>query len=120
MTISTQAALELLDGKRIEIKRLSEIDKEARSVVTLDQQSVGRLSRMDALQAQSMALAAQRRRENELQRIEEAVRRLEEGDFGYCVECDAEIPLKRLELDPAASHCVACAGKNEKNAKEKK
>lgn len=115
MTISTQAALGLLDGKRIEIKRLSEIDKEARSIVTLDQQSVGRLSRMDAMQAQSMALAAQRRRDAELQRIEQAFKRLEDGDFGYCVECDAEIPLKRLELDPAATHCVACA-----QAKEKK
>lgn len=115
MTISTQEALQLLDGKRIEIKRLSDVDKDARSIVTLDQQSVGRLSRMDAMQAQSMAVAAQRRRDNELQRIEQAFKRLEQGDFGYCVECDAEIPLERLELDPAATHCVTCA-----EAKEKK
>ena len=109
MSISNRKAMELLEGKRIEIKEVSDVNKDSRSTVTLDQQSVGRLSRMDALQAQSMAQAAQRRRELELQRIEQAVKRIEDGDFGYCLECDAEIPLKRLEVDPAATHCIKCA-----------
>lgn len=114
MTIPPNKALELLEGKRIEIDQLTKVNKDARSVVNLDQQSIGRLSRMDALQAQAMAQAAQRRREMELQRIAQAFKRLEEGNFGYCVECDDEIPLQRLEIDPAAAHCIKCAQAIEK------
>ncbi|WP_320141951.1 TraR/DksA C4-type zinc finger protein [uncultured Cohaesibacter sp.] len=117
MAISPKTAMELLEGKRIEIAALSDLSKEARSVVTLDQQSVGRLSRMDALQSQAMAKETERRRALELQRIEKAFERLESGDFGYCVECDAEIPLKRLEIDPTATLCVECAAKKEKAKK---
>ena len=114
MPISPKTAMTLLEGKRIEISDLSEMSKDARAVVALDQQSVGRLSRMDALQGQAMANEAQRRRDLELLRIEQAFQRLEDGDFGYCIECDAEIPLKRLEIDPAATHCVKCAALLEK------
>ncbi len=114
MTIPTNKALDLLEGKRIEIDELSSVNSDARSVVNLDQQSVGRLSRMDALQGQAMAQAAQHRREIELQRIAQAFKRLEDGDFGYCVECDDEIPLQRLEIDPAATHCIKCAQALEK------
>lgn len=114
MSISPKAAMKMLEGKRIEISDLSDISKDARDIVSLDQQSVGRLSRMDAMQGQAMAQEAQRRRDLELKRIEQAVQRLEDGDFGYCIECDAEIPLKRLEIDPAATHCVKCASLLEK------
>ncbi len=114
MTISPKTALQMLEGKRIEISDLSDLSKESRDVVSLDQQSVGRLSRMDALQGQAMAKEAQRRRDVELLRIEQAFQRLEDGDFGYCVECDSKIPLKRLEIDPAATHCVQCASLLEK------
>ncbi|WP_316861611.1 TraR/DksA family transcriptional regulator [uncultured Cohaesibacter sp.] len=114
MSISPKKAMDLLEGKRIEISALSELSQEARQTVALDQQSVGRLSRMDALQNQAMAEETQRRRILELQRIEQAVKRLEDGDYGYCIECDAEIPLKRLEIDPTAVLCVECAAKKEK------
>ena len=117
MPISPKAAMELLEGKRIEISTLSEMSKDARKVVALDQQSVGRLSRMDALQGQAMARETERRRAQELQRIEKAFERLESGDFGYCIECDAEIPLKRLEIDPTVTLCVECAAKKEKAKK---
>ena len=114
MPISPKTAMDLLEGKRIEISDLREMSKEARAIVSLDQQSVGRLSRMDALQGQAMANEAQRRRNLELLRIEKAFQRLEDGDFGYCIECGAEIPLKRLEIDPTATHCVKCASLLEK------
>ncbi|PLW77357.1 TraR/DksA family transcriptional regulator [Cohaesibacter celericrescens] len=118
MPISPKTALDLLEGKRIEIVASSDLSKDSRTVVSLDQQSVGRLSRMDALQGQAMAEEAERRRVLELQRIEQAVKRLEQGDFGYCIECDAEISLKRLEIDPAASHCIRCAELLEKQKKK--
>lgn len=82
---------------------------EDRAPVQLDQQAVGRLSRVDALQAQEMALETSRRRAAELRRIAAALARMEAGDYGYCVECGEEIPVRRLELDPAAPCCVDCA-----------
>ncbi len=84
-----------------------------RRAVELDQTSVGRLSRMDALQAQAMALETGRRRETELQRVELALGRIEGKEYGFCQSCDEEIPLKRLEMDPATPICVGCAGKNQ-------
>jgi DnaK suppressor protein len=85
---------------------------EGRAPVTLDQQSVGRLSRMDAMQQQQMALAAGRQREAQITRIRNALDRMDKGEFGICVACGNDIPEKRLEADPAAHLCVACsAGK---------
>ncbi len=84
----------------------------ARNVVTLDQQSIGRISRMDALQAQAMAKAAQVRIRNRKHRLESALKRIAAGDFGYCEECGEEIPEARLLLDPGYSLCVSCTAGN--------
>ncbi len=94
---------------KTELETLNELSSQARSTVTLDQQSVGRLSRMDALQQQAMAKAVGERRQTDLKRIEQALARLESGDYGYCENCDEEIPAKRLEIDPLASRCTNCA-----------
>lgn len=83
---------------------------EERAPVMLDQQSVGRLSRMDALQIQAMAKAQCARRAQRLKLIEAALGRMEGGEYGICVECGDDIPVKRLEVDPAFSRCVDCAG----------
>lgn len=101
----------LLIARREELSGLADSSQEARAPVELDQQAVGRLSRMDALQGQAMALETERRRAAELQRIEAALARIDSGDFGYCVSCDEEISLKRLELDPSNPICVDCAGR---------
>ena len=107
-----------IDVKNLRVK-LVEVRKELLSVaarseeskkpVELDQTTQGRLSRMDALQVQAMAVETDRRRLVEIQRIEAALKRIDEDDFGYCASCDEEIPAKRLEFDPAASVCIDCA-----------
>lgn len=78
-------------------------------VVTLDQQRVGRLTRMDALQAQAMAGAVDARRARERRRLRQALARLDAGSWGLCVDCDEVIAAARLEIDPAAERCIACA-----------
>ncbi len=83
--------------------------REDRATVTLDQQSVGRLSRMDALQRQAMAQATMRRRAARAARIRAALERIEEGEFGWCQDCGEPIPKARLELDPTIASCVSCA-----------
>ena len=80
-----------------------------RRTVELDQQSVGRLSRMDALQRQAMADAQAARRATRRRRIRAALSRLDAGEFGYCEDCGERIPDARLALDPTAPLCVDCA-----------
>ena len=109
MTVDTDIARAALQARQDELERLSENSADARATVTLDQASVGRLSRMDALQSQAMAQATERQRAAELARIKSALLRMEEDEYGYCIVCGEEIAAKRLEIDPAASHCVKCA-----------
>lgn len=109
MSIDLAKARNRLEARRGEIERESELARQSRETVELDQQSVGRLSRMDAMQAQQMAQAQERTRQAQLTRIDMAMRRIGEGEYGYCVECDCEIAEKRLEADPMAERCINCA-----------
>ena len=101
-----------LDAERAEIVCDIETSADAREPVAPDV-AIGRLSRMEALQDQAMALETDRRRHLELDRIDQALKRMDDGDYGYCVSCDAEIAPKRLENDPAAPTCIDCAEKAE-------
>ena len=94
---------------RDEIEHLSEATEDSRKPVELDQSSVGRLSRMDALQGQAMQLETERRRGVELQRISAALARIDEKEFGFCLTCGEDIEAKRLEHDPTAPTCMVCA-----------
>ncbi len=109
MAIDLEIARKRLAARRTELEEMSKLSEEARSTVMLDQQAVGRLSRMDSMQQQAMAEAQERQRQRDLLRIEMAERRIRQEDYGYCTECDAEIPDGRLEIDPMAEKCVACA-----------
>ena len=99
----------LLRQRRKELEAYSEMSAEARAAVELDQSSVGRVSRIDAIQQQAMALVTERNRERDLQRIKAALVRIDEGEFGYCVDCGENIAEKRLEFDPSVPQCVDCA-----------
>lgn len=95
--------------------RLAELDAEDRAgeeacaPVTLQQDSVGRLSRMDAMQAQAMALATKARRDTERLRIAAALERMAEHEWGWCLTCGDEIAEGRLRHDPSVGTCVKCA-----------
>ena len=98
--------------RREELSSLSRRSAASRRPVELDQSRVGRLTRMEALQEQEMALDTERRRDSELHRIDAALKRLEEGDYGWCLSCGEPIPAARLELDPTVTLCVDCAGRS--------
>lgn len=91
----------------------AESSREATATVELDQTRQGRLSRMDALQGQAMAQAAERRRKHEIQRLKAAQARIERGDFGECLECGEPIAEARLRIDPGATLCLECASEQE-------
>lgn len=102
-----------LQQQRQELQDLESTGDEAAATVELDQTRVGRLSRMDALQGQAMSRESRQRRQQLLTRITAALRRIDDGDFGYCLQCDKEIALQRLEFDPAVRLCIDCASKAE-------
>ena len=99
----------ILETRRDEIRAIERMSASDRAAVELDQTKVGRLSRMDAMQAQAMAVETERRRKVELDRIGAALDRIEDGTYGECVACGEDIELKRLELDPAVPTCIDCA-----------
>ena len=98
----------LLETRAKEIEVALETSKDAADVVELDT-SIGRLSRMDALQSQEMAKALRRRQETELKSIEKALHRIEKGAYGTCVFCRKPIAEGRLEILPDVLTCVNCA-----------
>ena len=88
---------------------------DAAATVELDQQRQGRLSRMDALGAQAISAAAQRRRDEMLARARKAIARIDNGDFGYCRSCNEPIDPRRLDFDPTVEHCMGCAERAERD-----
>jgi len=96
---------------RSELEGLEQISRETGETVELDQARVGRLSRMDAMQRQQMALEAGRRRQEQLLKIEGALHRIESNEYGYCFVCGEEIDIRRLSVDPTSTRCMKCAEK---------
>ncbi|HIE65396.1 MAG: TraR/DksA family transcriptional regulator [Nitrospira sp.] len=96
---------------RSELQELEEAFKKTSKPVELDQSSVGRLSRMDAMQAQQMALEVTRRRQSRLLKIGGALRRIGSGEYGDCFICGEEIGARRLSADPTNTRCIGCVEK---------
>lgn len=83
------------------------------ATVELDQSSVGRVSRIDAIQQQAMAIGFQNRLQLRKRKLEAALNRIAAERFGLCCECQDELEMERLEADPATVFCAACASHRE-------
>ena len=106
----------LLVKLRDDLMEAEQSSSDETGTVELDQTRIGRLTRMDAIQSQQMALEAQRRRKILIRKIDAAWQRLENGDFGICTYCDATIETDRLEFDPTTVFCSICAGSHDEIA----
>ncbi len=71
--------------------------------------SIGRVSRMDAINNKSVVEAALREAENKLKQLEVINKKIGESDFGICKSCKDEIPFGRLIIRPHSQLCVKCA-----------
>lgn len=116
--MSLKRVNEMLVRKRLlalrdELQAAGQTAAGSAAIVELDQSKVGRLSRMDALQAQAMAKASGIRRDATLRDVAAALRRIDNGDYGNCLECEEPINPKRLEFDPTLALCIDCAKKTE-------
>lgn len=81
--------------------------------VALEQNKVGRLSRMDAMQQQEMHKASQSLIRKRLAQIEKALQAVASGDYGFCEACGDEISASRLQVRPESLMCVSCQEKVE-------
>ena len=102
----------LLENRKLLMTAI-EGEKESSKTVELDQSTMGRLSRMDALQGQAMNQETKLRHEEGVRKISAALSRMESGDFGYCLKCDEPISVARLQVDPATPLCINCASLEE-------
>lgn len=82
----------------------------ADSSITVDN-AIGRLTRMEAIQAQAMGEAGKHRARQRLAQVRRALERIEMGRFGMCVQCGSDIPPWRLEIMPESALCVTCAAR---------
>ncbi len=98
---------------REDLESMATTSDQSSQVVELDQTRMGRLSRMDAMQAQAMSQESGRRREVMLRKIAAALDRIDNGNFGLCQSCEEPIHRKRLEFDATTLLCIQCAQKAE-------
>lgn len=96
-----------LEARRADLEQLLASDDDSLSV-ELDQSRQGRLSRMDAMQQQAMAVAKRETYQQQLRQVIRALNRMAEDDYGYCLQCDEPIPHARLAIRPEAALCLAC------------
>ena len=109
--VDVAAMKAVLDARREELEALIASGDAQRTESELEQQREGRLARMDALQRQAVDQETARRRANELSRVNAALQRIEKDEYGWCTACDEPIAARRLENDPSAALCIACARK---------
>ncbi len=60
------------------------------------------------------------REREKLRNIDEALLKIEEGEYGICEECEEEIPIGRLKIVPFARYCVKCKSDIEKQQAQTK
>lgn len=106
-----------LAAARGELEQQAHWLKPSTQLVALDQQSVGRVSRIDALARQAMDSARSAQGNERLRAVMIAQARLQSGDYGHCAHCDAPIGYARLAAKPETPLCVACQQRAETAAK---
>lgn len=97
-----------LERKLAKLEKSMKVTDEALRTVELDQTAVGRLSRMDSLQNQSLSKGLREREIIQLSQIRDAIERLDRGTYGTCSECGGTIPFERLYVFPEAPECASC------------
>jgi len=105
------------EKKAIYKKLLTEIDSTQKKIVEYTElckpiapeNSIGRISRMDAINNKSVVEAALREAKNKMQQLQVMQLKIKDADFGTCTKCKQHIPLGRLMIRPHSKFCVNCA-----------
>lgn len=86
---------------------LAQADPSADSITP--DRAIGRLTRMEAIQAKSIIDEGRRRLKSRLNMVERALVEIGDENFGMCTRCGQAIPMGRLEIVPETRLCVSCA-----------
>ena len=109
MTTEEKAELKeklLKENNKVE-KRIENLRDLTRPIAP--ENAIGRVSRMDAINNKSVNEAALRTAENKKKSIDQALRKIDDKDFGNCRRCGQPIPMGRLGVMPESSLCLRCA-----------
>jgi DnaK suppressor protein len=106
-----------LNKTEIRLKIESEISKTEKQIVEYKEltqpiapeNSIGRISRMDAINNKSVTEAALRKAKENLEKLKFALTKINDDDFGICIQCKAAIPIGRVLIMPQARTCVKCS-----------
>ena len=109
MTPDQLAKIRSIIEKRIDQIETFLAQKDPESKPVAPDVAIGRLSRLDSMQAQQMILAQQRRLREELEHLQSALERIGKGTYGNCAYCLSPIAYERLEAMPDAVVCISCA-----------
>lgn len=107
------------DRAGLKAKIASELETLEKEVASYKEQAkpvppdnaIGRLTRMDAIQAKSVAEAMLNSARLRRSKLEIALGRIDGDEYGICVDCGEDIPVGRLELMPESVKCVHCAAR---------
>ena len=92
--------------KKLEIE-IAALEESAAPVVP--ENSIGRISRMDAINNKSVVEASLRNRKKKLGKLRVALSNVAKPGFGQCANCGNAINPKRIMLMPESSKCIKCA-----------
>jgi DnaK suppressor protein len=105
----------LLEQKEEILRQVAQINKD--EIIDSDGDDT------DAIQAKILAETArqlQLRNVNKLKQIDEALIKIEHNTFGLCLDCEEQIPEKRLQFNACVQTCVGCAEARELELKQRK
>ncbi len=104
------------EKKKVKLKIAQEIESLTASISSLEEMSkpvapdvsIGRLTRMEALSSQGISEANLRSSRSRLSMLQSALKRIDDPEFGICIECEEPIPTGRLLIMPESRKCVHC------------
>ncbi|MFT4566420.1 MAG: DnaK suppressor protein [Saprospiraceae bacterium] len=102
---------ELASSIKQKIKKLQHemISLEESAAPVAPENSIGRISRMDAINNKSVVEAAIRHRKKKLGKLQVALANVHKPGFGLCKNCGKAINPKRIVLMPESGRCIKCA-----------
>lgn len=109
MTAEEKTELKAAIERKMKATQLAIVDYKDMTQPVAPDVAIGRISRMDAINNKSVMEAALREAEAKLKRLQMALEKINELDFGICIKCRGEIPVKRLMIMPESNKCVKCS-----------
>ncbi len=106
---------EALLSLEIDLENQLLINKDSADIITLDQTLLGRISRVDAIQQQEMAISTRQKMQLKLHKVKVALTALGRRNYGYCRKCEELIGFPRLKAQPETNLCIACQNRADRH-----